>query len=346
MGNKGTRLPSTYNPLNAINPSYLSMGQSLNDIFQPGEMSLDGVPSPYSGWAAQMTGCPPTVAQALLPYPQYCGAIGGIDENAGNSTYHSFQLKAEKRYGHGIWLLGSYTLSKELTSSDNPQQPANGQLSYGAISPFQRERNKGLADSDTPQLLSLAWLYQLPAGKGQRWLHENGMLDKVIGGWALNSIFRTSSGTPIFFRSSTCNVPSQFDAQCIPAIIKGASPWAQSLSNYNPGQPLFNVNAFEPVSSFNFYLGQGPRMSNLRGPGYTNQDIAFVKTTSIKEKVSIQIRAELFNVWNWHSFNNSGQYSSGVGSAWTTDIASPVFGQWNGTVTTPRNIQLGMKVIF
>ena len=98
------------------------MGQQLNDIFQPGETSLDGVPIPYAGWVYQMTGCPPTVAQALLQYPQYCGAIAGIDENAGNSTYHSFQLKAEKRYAHGIWLLGSYTLSKELTSSDNPQQ--------------------------------------------------------------------------------------------------------------------------------------------------------------------------------------------------------------------------------
>jgi hypothetical protein len=120
------------------------------------------------------------------------------------------------------------------------------------------------------------------------------------------------------------------------------------LSNYkpNPGQPLFNVNAFEPASNFNFYFGQGPRMSNLRGPGFSNQDIALVKTTSIKEKVSLQIRAELFNVWNWHSFNNPGQFSSGVGSAWTTDIASPSFGLWNGTVSTPRNIQLGAKIIF
>jgi hypothetical protein len=346
VGNKGTRLPSTYNPLNALNPSYLSMGQQLNDIFQPGATSLDGVPIPYAGWVSQMTGCPPTVAQALLQYPQYCGAISGIDENAGNSTYHSFQLKAEKRYGHGVWLLGSYTLSKELTSSDNPQQPANGQASYSSISPYQRARSKGLADSDTPQLLSLAWLYQLPVGKGQKWLNQGGIGDGLIGGWALNSIFRASSGTPLFFRSSTCNVPSQFDVACIPAVLKGADPWAQSLSHYNPSQPLFNVNAFEPVSNFNFYFGQGPRMSNLRGPGYTNQDIAIVKTTSIKEKVSIQIRGELFNVWNWHSFNNPGQYLSGVGSAWTTDIASPAFGMWNGSVTAPRNIQLGMKILF
>ena len=346
VGNKGTRLPSTYNPLNGISPKYLSMGQDLFDQFQPGQTSLDGVPSPYAGWAAQMTGCAPTVAQALLPYPQYCGSIAGEDENAGNSTYHSLQLKVEKRFGHGVWLLSSYTLSKELTSSDNPQQSSNGQMSYGRISPFERARNKGLADTDVPQVLSVAWLYQLPFGKGERWMHQGGVIDKVLGGWALNSIFRTSSGTPLFFSSSTCNVPSQFDAGCIPAILPGADPWAQSMSHYDPTKTLFNVNAFEPASSFNFYYGKGPRMFNLRGPGYTNHDVAFVKTASIKEKVRVQIRAELFNVWNWHSFNSSGQYSSGVGSAWTTDIASPAFGMWNGTASTPRNIQLGMKIMF
>ena len=346
VGNKGTRLPSTYNPLNTLDPSYLSMGQHLFDIFQPGQTSLDNVSIPYAGWVQQMTGCSPTVAQALLQYPQYCGAIAGENENAGNSTYHAFQLKAEKRYGHGMWLLASYTLSKELTSSDDTQQPSNGEASYYAISSYQRARNKGLANSDVPQTFSLAWTYQLPFGRQQRWLNRSGVVDKVVGGWAVNSIFRASSGMPLFFRSSTCNVPSQFDVRCIPAILPGANPWAQSLSNYDPSKPLFNVNAFQPVSTFNFNFGVGSRMSNLRGPGYTNQDVAFVKTTHISERVGLQLRGELFNIWNWHSFNSSGQYISGVPLAFTTDIASPAFGMWNGTASAPRNIQLSMKLLF
>ncbi|MGH7867357.1 MAG: hypothetical protein ACREP9_06900, partial [Candidatus Dormibacteraceae bacterium] len=109
VGNKGTRLLSQTAPLNALNPSLLSMGQSLFDQFQPGQTTLDGVSIPYSGWVQQMTACPPTVAQALLQYPQYCSSLTGLNENAGSSTYHSLQLKAERRFSNGIWLLGTYT---------------------------------------------------------------------------------------------------------------------------------------------------------------------------------------------------------------------------------------------
>jgi len=109
VGNKGTRLLSQIAPVNALNPSSLSMGNRLYDQFQPGQTQLDGVSIPYAGWVEQMTGCAPSVAQALLPYPQYCGNIYGQNGNVGNSTYNSLQLKAEKRFSHGVWMLASYT---------------------------------------------------------------------------------------------------------------------------------------------------------------------------------------------------------------------------------------------
>src|SRR5439155_10063139 len=98
VGTKGTRLYSRTAPLNVLDPKLLSMGNALYDEFQPGQTELDGVQIPYAGWVEQMTGCAPSVAQALLPYPQYCGTIQGLTENAGNSTFHSLQLKAEKRF--------------------------------------------------------------------------------------------------------------------------------------------------------------------------------------------------------------------------------------------------------
>ena len=70
VGSAGRRLPSSIVPLNAIDPSYLSLGDRLNDQFTPGMASLNGVPLPYPGWVEQMTGCAPSVAQALRPYPQ------------------------------------------------------------------------------------------------------------------------------------------------------------------------------------------------------------------------------------------------------------------------------------
>ncbi len=345
VGNKGTRLLSTVAPMNVLNPNYLSMGQALFDEFQPGDTELNGVPVPYEGWVEQMVGCAPTVAQALLPYPQYCSNIQGLNENAGNSTFHSFQLKVEKRFSGGTFFLASYTLSKLLTSTDSTQQSQGAFWgTSGVISPFDRKRNKALSYSDVPQTLALAFVWDLPVGKGQRFLNQGGgAVNAILGGWSMSTTFRATSGTPFYFRSSNCNLPSQFGASCIPSIVPGANPWAQDKNNFDPNMPLFNASAFEDVNSFNFYLGNGPRISNLRGFGYYNQDLALVKDIGLTEQWRIQLRAEFFNLGNWHTFSSTGPWS---GTTFDIDIASPTFGMWDGSVSDPRNIQLGVRISF
>ena len=345
VANKGTRLPSRIVPINALDPQVLSTyGSKLYDQFQPGQTVLDGVPIPYAGWREQMTGCTPTVAQALLPYPQFCSSLQGVNENAGSSTYHSFQLKAERRFSQGIWMLASYTFSKLITTSENTQADAATWSGLtGIISPFERKRNKGLSQDDVPHVLSWALTYELPIGKGKRFLNKGGFADRIVGGWQFNSILRVTSGPPFFFRSGTCNVPEQFRVGCIPGVLPGANPWAQSTSNFEPSKPLFNKAAFEPANSFNLYFGSGSRITNLRGFGYHNEDFSLVKNTHITEKVGFQLRAEAFNVFNFHIFSATGNFG---GSAITTDVSSPSFGLWNGSVSDPRNLQIGAKVIF
>jgi hypothetical protein len=346
VGNKGTRLTSANAALNALDPKFLSLGQQLFDEFEPGQTELNGVPVPYAGWAEQLSSCAPSVAQALLPYPQYCGRLQGINENAGNSTYHSFQFKAEKRVANGTWLLGSYTVSKLITDSESIHSPVmGGDGPVGAISPFQRRRNKSLSTDDVPQALSVSFMYELPFGKGKRFLNQAGVVDKVFGGWQFTNIFRASSGVPFFFRSSVCNVPSQVAPTCIPAVLPGQDPFLQDPGSFDPGKgPLFNKAAFESPDSFNFYLGRGPRVSNLRGQGFHNHDLTLMKNTRITEQVGIQFRAEFFNLWNWHIFNCS--FACFGGSAIINDVAAPDFGNWNGTITPPRSIQFGVKILF
>ncbi len=92
VGNRSTHLPSNNDALNALDPKLLSLGNQLYDEFQPGDTSLHGVPLPYAGWTEQMTGCAPSLAQALLPYPQYCGNLQGENELA---------LRAEPQPGPG-----------------------------------------------------------------------------------------------------------------------------------------------------------------------------------------------------------------------------------------------------
>ena len=351
VGNHAIRLPSYFNPLNAVNPSYLSMGSALYDTFQPGQTSLDGVQAPYPGWAASMVGCSPTVAQALLPYPQYCGNIYGENSNQGWSYYNSLQVKAEKRISHGLWFLTSYTWSKTLTTTNTTQDTQNGGSSVaGYFSPFQpMNRNYGLAADDVPHTISIALTYQLPFGRGKQFLNtSNAFINKVLGGWEVTSIFRASSGLPLYFHSNSfCNIPGQFAMGCVPGVKPGASPIASgnSFTHLNSAQPMFNLSAFEPSSTFNFYGGQGSEVTNFRGPGYHNQDIALIKNTKLTERVGMQIRVGFFNAWNWHVFTCPGGVSGGC-TAFTTDISSPTFGMWNGNVTDPRDIQLAARLSF
>ena len=160
-------------------------------------------------------------------------------------------------------------------------------------------------------------------------------------------ITRASSGTPLFFRSSQCNVPSQFAAACIPALVPGKNPFNADKGSFDPGsgQPLFNKDAFEPVSAFNFYYGAGPRVSNLREYGYKNEDVAIYKNFRISERVKFQVRGEFFNLFNLHNFTNQSVWTQ-FDKAFVTDLSSPNFGKWNGAVSAPRNIQVGARLEF
>jgi hypothetical protein len=335
VGSKGTRLLSRVAPLNVIDPALLdTYGEQLYSEFQPGDTSLHGVPLPYEGWVEQMTACTPSVAQALLPYPQYCGRLQGVNENAGNSTYHSLQLKVEKNFSNGLWALISYTGSKMLTDVENTQPGGWG------ISPFQRHRNKALSSGDIPHVFTASVVYDLPFGRGRKWLNRGGALDHIVGGWRLSSITRLSAGQPFWMSSSQCNVPEQFGVYCLPGIVPGANPFAADKDNFDPNSgPLLNASAFESPNDFNYYFGVGPRVTNLRGFGHKNQDLTIAKHFRINERVTFQVRGDFFNIFNLHTFR-------GYANGFDTDVASPSFGHWNGEVSGPRTIQIGGRIDF
>jgi hypothetical protein len=344
VGSHGTHLFSNNVPVNVLDPKYLSLGNALYDEFQPGDASLHGVPVPYDGWIEQMQSCAPSLAQALLPYPQYCNTITAVNESEGKSTYHSLQAKVEKRLSRGSFLLVSYTLSRMYTSAaDNVQRDGDNWASVGGvISPYEQDRNWTLSSTDVTHVLSAALVWEIPVGKGRRYLDKGGLSNAILGGWQLSTIFRYSSGLPFFFRSGYCNVPGQFRVGCIPSIT--GDIWAQDKGSFDPGKgPLFNVNAFESADAFNFYYGNGPRVSSFRGFGFKNQDLTFVKNTKLWKDVNLQIRAEAFNVWNWHNFVTRGGIDEA--GAFSTDITAPDFGMPMG-VSAPRVIQLAARLEF
>ncbi len=402
VGNKGTRLTSMLNPVNVLNPfdpqikaleanttpieaicatttdPNILNGHNcgyvpeLNATFTSDNQTLFGVKSPYSGWVNDLTkagsACSPTVAQALLPFPQFCGNLQGLNENHGNSIYHSFQLKAEKRYSKGLYMLVSYTNSKLISDASDNTQELGGtwNSTQGVISPFEQRRARTLSSDDVPQILSAAFVYDLPFGKGQKYANQGGAMNALVGGWQLSPILHWSKGTPMWFRASSsgnCLIVPQFRQNCLVGLVSGANPFLQDPNSYDPSKgPLLNSAAFEAKGVFEpsgacptctgvyGYTGSGPRISNLRGPNAKNVDFSITKNTRIGERGNFQIRFAFFNAFNQHYFYNATNVNNqGSSFAFNKDVTAAGangFGTWDGSVSSPRTIQIGARVEF
>jgi hypothetical protein len=325
--------------------------------------TLFGVTTPYNGWVSELSkgACAPTVAQALLPFPQFCGPLQGLNENKGNSIYHSFQMKAEKSFRHGLYMLVSYTNSKLISdASDNTQQlGGTWNATQGVISPYEKQRARSLSSDDVPQILSAAFVYDLPAGQGKRYF-AHGIGKTVLGGWQLSPIIHWSSGTPMWFRSGTCQVVAQFRQNCLVGLVGEVNPFLQDPNSFNPNKgPLLNAAAFESVDAFKVagttptatgsfgYTGHGPRISNLRGPNSKNFDFAITKNTLLTERINFQLRFQFFNAFNQHYFYPAANVNNqGSSFAFNNDVSAPSFGAWNGGVSSPRTIQIGGRLEF
>jgi hypothetical protein len=130
---------------------------------------------------------------------------------------------------------------------------------------------------------------------------------------------------------------------CIPAVLPGANPKAQTGA-FNPSLPYLNKAAFEGASGFNFTPGSASPISNIRQPGYHNEDFTVEKLFNITERVKGQINVQAFNMWNWHCYCESNTW--GTGQAYITDLNNPDFGKLTGLVSSPRSFQLGVRLIF
>jgi len=366
VGTKGTHLPSALSPinvLNPLNPTITSIGSDLavnyNDPTGPATFALHGVSQPYVNWDAQMTGCAPTLAQALLPFPQYCGVLLGLNEQHGNSIYRSFQGKLERRYQGGLYVLGSLTLQKLFTNASNNVQTGNNISvgsggNSGAFSPYDESRAYAIAPDNVPYTASLAAVYDLPFGNGKRFLNSSGLFNTVVGGWRASPIFRYEYGIPFSFYSSACATNAlvpEFREHCIPGSLAGQQPLLHGSNSFNPvtdNNQLINPNAFEHDFSAFGYTGFGKAVQPIYGPSYRNLDVSFIKDTHITERLNFRFQANFFNTFNNHYFINQGDFNGGTLYGFVTDVAASgnSFGTWNGSVSTPRTIQFVGRLEF
>lgn len=360
VGTEGIHLPSLLNPANTLNPfnsAISSIGSDLSTSYTaangPAVFAAHGVSEPYVGWASQLTGCTPTLAQALLPFPQFCGTLPGLNEGHAQSSYHSLQVQVDHQAKNGLFVLGSFTYSKLMTNATDGVQSQNssGLGNAGQFSPFNpTTRDYALAPDNVPITAQVSIVYDLPFGKNKRFLSSGGFTNVIVGGWQVAPLYHYEYGTPLWFSSSACSTSSlvpQFRQSCIPGLIPGQKPYIHGRNGYNPHSDgkYLNPAAFESnFSQFN-YTGSGSAVSNIYGSAFQDTDVAFTKNTRITEKINFKFMANFFNAFNNHYFVSTGD---GPSLPFVTDVAATgnSFGTWNGTVSNPRTIQFAGRIEF
>jgi hypothetical protein len=265
----------------------------------------------------------PTYNQSLAPYPQY-GTFTSI-LNRGNSTYHAFQLKAEKRTSHGLYFLSAFTYGKAI--NDQPEICCNSPWPENS---YNIRAEKGLADFDNRERWVSSLDYELPVGKGRRFLNQGGVLDAILGGWHLGGIITLRSGFP--FSPEIGFDPSNTGS---PGLQRSNQIGSGHLANPTPSL-WFNLNDFPVPNCPNGCFGDAGK-NILEGPGEKTADLSLRKFFNFTEQKNLEFRTEFFNALNHAVFSQPDNFiTDGPGAA----------GVITSTVIPQRQIQFALKFHF
>ena len=316
-GNKGTRLAQTYQ-YNQLDPSLLSMGDKL----------LEQVPNPFFGVIpSNLALGTPTIQRGnlLKPYPQYAG-VSSTNAGYANSNYHAVQTRYERRFSAGLSFLLSYTFSKTITdAADGLWNRADLIRSY-----YCRACERSVSSYDQPHRMVINSTYELPFGRGKALASSmNKPLNAMFGNWQVNGILTLSKGLPLFNFGVANNTCFCFGGSQRPDAT-GISP---KIDNPNVDM-WFNTAAFAQPAPYTFG-NLGRNIATVRQSSSRNIDFSLFKSFKPMERMQIQFRAEAFNLTNTPIFGLPG-----------LTLGSPTFGLVTSQENGPRQVQLGLKIVF
>ena len=317
-GSKGTQLPIV-EPLNNLHPSNLSLGTAL----------LQQVPNPFRPFvtAGALSGANTTRLQLLRPYPQYLNLTNNLTSQ-GSSTYHSLQAKVNKRLSNGFSILGAYTMGKLLTDTV-PFLTGFLDPAPGIQNVYDRSQERAISTQDIAQRLVISAVWEMPFGRGQRFLGSAPRaLDLILGGWQLNGIATFQSGQPLVITTAIPTTSGATRPHNNGQSAKLDGPVRNRLNQY------FNSAVFTAPGPFEF--GSTPRtLPDVREHGTNNWDLSLFKNFAIKERFTLQLRGEFFNMFN------RVQFGAPVGTQGNAN-----FGIINSQGNQPRNVQLALRLSF
>ena len=340
VGSRGDNLDATQ----PINPIGLSLRKQC-DAWEGGTASYCQalIPNPFyqvAPFKGTSYFTSPTLARATLtvPFPQF-GGITLAKVNAAKSWYNSMQVTYEIRARNDLTLVANWTFSKQVFQ--------NG---YNDVQQLVPQRS--IYQYDQPQAFKATAVYQLPFGKGRRFVNSsNGLISRLVGGWETNLLFNYHSGLP-------WRLPTNF------IYVKEAK-----LPNINWSSPVvrvvqpcvaqWNTNGTITMQSFSVAAGctgynflSEPLYAPAAEPAFSGQirtmsaptvDASLNKSTRITEHTSLQFRAEVFNLANTFNFYQAQPNSTLTSSSFGTVVPANVS---SNNSSAPRYLQLSLKFNF
>jgi hypothetical protein len=253
----------------------------------------------------------------VLPFPQM--SQFSMVESVGHMSYNAFQAKYDKRYENGLVVKGAFTWSKDIdVGCADFWEGCSIQNSYN----LRAERSNSALD--VPVVATLSAVYQLPLGRGRKYLTE-GPASAILGGWHATEILGARSGTDftptINFDNANANGGTQR-----PNLTGDPNSGPHSVQRY------FNTAAYSVAAPYSF--GDAGRNS-LRGPKYVNLDNSIFRDFPLYREANLEFRSEFFNVLNHPNFGNPD-----------STLGDPTFGTISSTSGNPRLVQFSLKLMF
>jgi hypothetical protein len=284
----------------------------------------------------------------------------------GTSNYDSLQLSAQRQFTNGLSFQGAYTYSHSIDTASGPF-PSDWVSEPGVSQNFYDLRaDRANSAFDRRHVFVGNLIYNLPVGDGQRWGHdEQGVFGKVLEGWRLSMIGQLMSGVPftpvLGFNNSLTAASFPADR---PNLKSGVNPCASVTGDVTKWfDPTIFTLPNNPNTDGNIFGDAG--RNSLCGPNLKNLDFSVFKVTRVHERVSLEFRAEFFNIFNHANFNvpDNTQGPNGTGGngdaifvgrvpgcnppdALGCGIPAANAGRIFSTVTSARQIQLALKLIY
>ncbi len=297
-----------------------------------GGTTLNGTPVPVSQRGRVVQGAT-YMAPGTRPNPYVGNGASWFDQ--GTSSYNSLNVSLLKRASHGLTFKANYSYAKVMDLNSAILAPSAGNEPSDVFSPYNLSMNRGPASYSLSHQFNANFSYQLPFGSGRSFgSGASGFVNQLIGGWQWNGIFQAQGGFPNTPLAGS-NISGTGDAQNSdtpdwnpdfkgPVILGTTDHW-------------WDPRAFRLPTPGTF--GNVSRGS-IRGPHLVNVDTSLFKKFRINERLNLQFRTEVFNLFNHTNFAhpteinfNGNQISSSAGAL-------------TYTATSSRQIQFALKLIF